>query len=65
MSDEAEVICRCGAPAQVDDTLCARCRYFQNVFSPPRDVFESKREKAIGAIRVRKMMKGVRMVSVE
>lgn len=64
MSDE-QVICRCGNPAQENDTLCAKCRYYQNVFSPPRDVFESKREKAIEAIRVRKMMKGVRMVSVE
>ena len=49
--------CRCGNPALPDDTLCARCRYYQNVFNPPAPVFESKRERALKAITMKRMMK--------
>ena len=58
--------CPCGRPALDNDTLCARCRYYQTVFNPPTPEFESKRDRALNAIRVRKMMKkSVRMVVME
>ena len=58
--------CPCGRPALENDHLCSRCRYYQTVFNPPTPVFESKRERAMRAIEVRKVMrKSVRMVEVE
>ena len=59
------MICPCGNEALENDHLCARCRYFQNVFNPPTPVFESKKEKAMRAIRLkREMRKSIRMVNV-
>jgi len=49
--------CRCGRPTLLDDTLCARCRYYQSVFNPPTPAFESKRDRALRAITMRRMMK--------
>ncbi len=51
------MICRCGNPSLPHDTLCARCRYYQNVFNPVRPAFESKREMALKAIGMKRMMK--------
>lgn len=56
--------CRCGRPTISDDTLCARCRYYQNAFSPPTPVFESRRDLALKAISMKRMMKGVFKVMV-
>lgn len=49
--------CCCGRPTLPDDTLCARCRYYQSVFNPPVPVFESKRERTLKAIVAKRMMK--------
>ena len=54
--------CRCGRPALPDNTLCARCNYYKEVFSPPRPIFESRRDIALRAIALRKTMKQFRMV---
>jgi len=56
--------CRCGRPTLTDDTLCARCRYYQNVFSPPTPLFESKRERALKAITMKRMMKSSSKIMV-
>jgi predicted amidophosphoribosyltransferase len=56
----------CGNPTLPDDHLCARCRYFQNAFNPPVPQFEDKRERAVRAIQMRKIMKNqIRMVKIE
>jgi len=58
--------CPCGNPSLEDDHLCARCRYYQTVFHPPNPQFESKRERAMKAISVRReMKKATRMVVME
>ena len=49
--------CRCGSPSLPDDSLCARCRYYQSVFNPAIPIFESKRERALKAMGMKKMMK--------
>ncbi len=60
------MICPCGNPSLENDHLCARCRYYQTVFNPPILQFESKREKAMRAISMRReMKKSVRMVVIE
>jgi hypothetical protein len=56
--------CRCGRPTIPDDTLCARCRYYANVFNPPVPVFESRREKALKAITMKRMMKNSSKIMV-
>ena len=62
----AEMTCPCGSPSLEGDHLCARCRYYQTVFHPPTPEFESKRERAMRAISVKKeMKKSVRMVNIE
>ena len=58
--------CPCGNPSLDNDHLCARCRYYQTVFSPPSPEFESKKERAMRAIKVkREMKKSIRMVVIE
>jgi len=60
------MICPCGNPALENDHLCARCRYYQTVFSPPTPQFESKKDRAMRAIRMRKeMKKSIKIVVVE
>ena len=49
--------CRCGSPSLPDDSLCVRCRYYQGVFNPAKPIFESKRERALKAIGMKKMIK--------
>lgn len=56
--------CRCGRPTLENDTLCARCRYYQNVFNPPAPVFESRRDRALRAIAMKRMMKNSSKVMV-
>jgi hypothetical protein len=56
--------CPCGSPSAPNDHLCARCRYFQNVFRPPTPEFESKRDRALKAIYNRRLMKADRKVLV-
>ena len=51
------MVCPCGRPALENDHLCSRCRYYKTVFNPPPPVFESKRERAMRAIAVRKSIK--------
>ena len=56
----------CHSPVLTDDILCSRCRYYQDTFNPPTPIFESKVERAVRAIKIRKMMKGVgKVVNVE
>jgi len=50
--------CRCGRPALPDDTLCARCKYYKDVFTPTPPLFESKKELALKAIYFKRLMKG-------
>ncbi len=58
--------CPCGNPSLDNDHLCARCRYYQTVFNPLTPQFESKRERAMRAISVRReMKKAIRMVVIE
>lgn len=60
------MICPCGNPSLENDHLCARCRYYQTVFNPPNPQFESKRERAMRAISVRKeMKKSVKLFTIE
>ena len=62
MNDEE--LCTCGSPAQENDHLCAKCRYFNTVFKPPPREFESKRDIAIRAIENRKLMRN-RIIVIE
>lgn len=62
----SERLCKCGGPAAPDDTLCDRCRYLRGVFSEKEPMFDSKRERAIRAIKDRKMMRGIsRILEIE
>jgi len=54
--------CRCGVQIKDGEILCDRCKYYSTVFTPPEPVFESKREIAIRAMKLRKMTKQFRMV---
>lgn len=56
--------CKCGRPTLEDDPLCARCRYYQNVFNPPTPAFESKRDRALKAITMKRMMKSSSKIMV-
>ena len=49
--------CRCGRPA-TQEGKCDRCRFYDSVFSPVEPIsFESKKDIALRAIKVKKMMK--------
>lgn len=56
--------CKCGRQALKDDTLCPRCRYYANTFNPPSPKFESRRDLALRAIGIRRMMKSSSKVMV-
>ena len=58
MNSMVSTICRCGSDATQDDGLCDRCRYYNSVFIPERVMFESKKELALKAIGLRKLMRG-------
>jgi hypothetical protein len=57
-------MCLCGGSALPDDTLCGRCRYIQNIFNPKDTLFESKRDKALRAIEMRRSTKGISRIVV-
>ena len=49
--------CRCGRPA-TQEGKCDRCAYYDTVVAPNEPIsFESRKDVALRAIRVKKMMK--------
>jgi len=56
--------CRCGNPALEGDHLCGKCRYFQEAFKVKVPEFESKRERALRSIYIKRATKNISTVTV-
>lgn len=54
--------CRCGNSVRAGESLCDRCKYYQSIFKPPVPEFESKRDRALRAIILKRTMKQFTLV---